>query len=350
MSKAAGLFCAIGSAVFNGSFSALFKTDNMNELFIHPMVFQLYASIGVFVSSWLVVPFFQFNKDILQEDHVVGDVFKFSPMGAIAGFLFVVAISASFLAVDDIGVALAQGIWGGVAILVSYLWGVLVFGEVPSVLGLSILAVVLLVIGVSCIANCGKFATMFFSISGEETKSIMSVPSAEADIHEPNRRDGTGDSIGSRISSQRYSRGVMWACAVGLSGGSILAPLHYVPPEEEGLIFLPSFGIGAMLTAPALFYLSKVFTGEYPILHVRDALATGMLSGFIFNIGNLLSIIAIPAIGYGVAYPILQCAILVSGSWGIYLFKEITDRNTIAVFWFGGFILLLGAAGLAISQ
>ena len=55
-----GLLCAIGSAVFNGSFAVLFKTDPMVRLAIHPMVFQLYVCLGIFVSSNLLVPFWSF--------------------------------------------------------------------------------------------------------------------------------------------------------------------------------------------------------------------------------------------------------------------------------------------------
>jgi hypothetical protein len=41
----------------------------------------------------------------------------------------VLAIAFSFAAINLVGLALAQGVWGGVAILVSFLWGVLAFGD-----------------------------------------------------------------------------------------------------------------------------------------------------------------------------------------------------------------------------
>ena len=48
--------------------------------------------------------------------------------------------------------------------------------------------------------------------------------------------------------------------------------------------------------------------------------------------------------------PIMQCAILVSGLWGIYIFQEITEATTISIFWLGGATLVLGGALLALSQ
>lgn len=53
--------------------------------------------------------------------------------------------------------------------------------------------------------------------------------------------------------------------------------------------------------------------------------------------GNVCSVIAQSppfSLPYGVAYPILQCALFFGGLWGIYVFKEITG-NSIAVFWGG---------------
>ena len=61
--------------------------------------------------------------------------------------------------------------------------------------------------------------------------------------------------------------------------------------------------------------------------------------------GNVCSVIAQNppfSLPYGVAYPILQCALFFGGLWGIYVFKEITG-NSIGVFWGGaGFLRWTG--------
>ena len=106
MSAAIGFCTAILSAIFNGSFASLFKFVKMQNLNIHPMVFMLYVSCGVFLSSWLVVPFFQFNQEVADDD--AGTSMTFSGLGFVGGILFVIAIAASFKAVEQIGVALGQ--------------------------------------------------------------------------------------------------------------------------------------------------------------------------------------------------------------------------------------------------
>ena len=48
-------------------------------------------------------------------------------------------------------------------------------------------------------------------------------------------------------------------------------------------------------------------------------------------------------------YPIMQCALLVSALWGVFVFGEITDRKTIFVLFVSGLVLLGGAGVLSIS-
>ena len=136
-------------------------------------------------------------------------------------------------------------------------------------------------------------------------------------------------------------------------GGSILAPIHYAPPQKLGLFFVPSFGLGTLVVSPILFGIHVVLCSReegIPLFHINESLVTGLLSGVIYNIGNVCSILAIPIIGYKIAYPLLQCAILVSAMWGIYAFKEITLPSAIFVFWMGSFIVIIGAVLLAVSK
>lgn len=156
-----GYLCAILSACFNGTFAVPFKLESVKKYQIAPTVFQFYVAIGVFISSWLAVPFLPYNHAIADDDQA-GTSFMFSWLGCVAGALFVFAISCSFLAVELIGLALAQGIWGGVAIVVSFLWGVIGFAEYPKTPGLSAAGVFLLICGIFGIAFCEQLSTVFW--------------------------------------------------------------------------------------------------------------------------------------------------------------------------------------------
>mmetsp|Transcript_35746 Transcript_35746/g.106677 ORF Transcript_35746/g.106677 Transcript_35746/m.106677 type:complete len:364 (-) Transcript_35746:137-1228(-) len=358
-SPAIGFLCAVLSAFFNGSFTVPFKAASSrhhggnterarrsegpaNDEEVHPIVFTLYVSAGVFLSSMIFIAPFLPTVSI-------------NVPSLLAGFLFVLSVSASFLAVDLIGMALSQGIWSGSASVVSYIWGTLIFGDYPSHPYWSILGLTLLVIGIVGIAFCADIARSRFidrrmlSSSMGELEPLGADASLSIELLGKNNTVPIVDGSAAPTAAS-YANGVFWACAVGLFGGSTLAPTHYLPSDKQGLAVLPSFGTGCIILAPVVLFVNNVWTRQAPPFNARNVMMPGLFSGLLWNISNLLALLAIPEIGYGVAYPLLQSAVLVSGVWGISVFREMTDRRTIAVFWVAGGILLLGAAMLAASR
>ena len=87
-----------------------------------------------------------------------------------------------------------------------------------------------------------------------------------------------------------------------------------------------------------------------PKLQLRATLWAGLLSGLVWNLGNLCSILAIEfaRVPFGVAYPILQSALVVAGLIGIFVLGEITQPGAIAVFFLSAFVVLGGAVLLSV--
>ena len=61
----------------------------------------------------------------------------------------------------------------------------------------------------------------------------------------------------------------------------------------------------------------------------------------------MLSIKAIDALNYAVAYTVVQCSILVAGAWGIVLYRELEGASAIAAFAASGAVLVAGAVAVA---
>ena len=97
MSPSYGLICAIGSAVFNGSFVVPYKHRSMMD--VKPLVFQFYCALGVMLSGLLVIPFLPYNKNI-EGNNEAGTSLVFSGLGFLAGVIFVCSMAFSFLAVE----------------------------------------------------------------------------------------------------------------------------------------------------------------------------------------------------------------------------------------------------------
>eukprot|EP00937_MAST-01D_sp_MAST-1D-sp2_P005414 g5414.t1 len=366
-----GYAAAVISAALNGSFAAFFKLESVARVQLDPLLFQLYVSLGVFLSSLICFAFLGQNP-ALTGSADAGTTAIFTPLGLAAGALFVLSITFSFAAVDLIGIALAQGVWGGIAILVSFVWGVAAFGNHIEHPALAACALMLLLLGVVGIALCEQLGVKLARICGAEESCDASLrlplvrtpsdgtserPIVPGDDNHASTGSGVGDkeSAGSR---QRTVLGMCAAALVGLFGGSILVPMHYVPESATGLAFVPSFGVGVLLASPlalgAGIWLRAQACGApvrdvMPRLYLRETLPAGLASGLVWNASNVCSIAAIPSLGYSVAYPILQCALLFSAVWGVVAFREIRGVPAITTLFVSGSVLLSGAACLAVS-
>jgi multidrug transporter EmrE-like cation transporter len=146
---------AVLAAVFNGSFVVPFKLSAVAKYNIAPLVFLQYNCVGIFLSSWLCNTFLPLNSSYVEN---AGTSFQFVWLAFLGGSIFAASLSCGFIAVEMIGLALAQGVLGGTAIVTSYLWATLVFEEYPSIIALSVFGVLILVVGVFGIAMSQSIA------------------------------------------------------------------------------------------------------------------------------------------------------------------------------------------------
>jgi hypothetical protein len=80
-------------------------------------------------------------------------------------------------------------------------------------------------------------------------------------------------------------------------------PETQVPASEQGLAYLPSFAIAVMINTSIMTGLPYLTTPlEWPDFATYSAAGLGILSGILWNIGNMLSIVAVSFIGHDIAY------------------------------------------------
>jgi glucose uptake protein GlcU len=360
------------SAVFNGSFAAPFKFENVAAVDLHPIYFQLYVAVGVFITCFLFQVLLPLNDTITANPNAEKE-FIFVTLGFPCGVLFLMSVLFSFLAIPRIGLALGQGVWGGCAIVTSFFLGCYKnnsLGNIP----LALLALVLLLVGVMGITFCEAIGERLSP--QDEDSSGSSYLEVEDDAPASHVRPTSKDSgrsssfVGrsssfvaeglAKINPEKESdanksdtiTGLWCALMVGLAGGSTLFPAQYAPIDQQGITLLPAFGFGGLVTALTTLAGFGAYVGfdNMPPMHLKETLVTGLLSGALWNMSNVLAIYAIPRIGIGVAYPVLQCALFVAGLWGIFVFKEIRGAAAIKTFFVSGTILIGGAATLALSQ
>jgi len=168
-----------------------------------------------------------------------------------------------------------------------------------------------------------------------------------------------------RNRNRNRSRGILAAIFNGMYGGSIMVPMRYAPPGASGKLYVISFSIGALIVTVGLWILrfmynlfvqqqkqqqrqrygygpspspsSSSFVEAYemlPSFHFRQMWYYGGLCGLLWSIGNFFSILSVSYLGEGVGYSVIQCAMIVSGLWGIFYFHELQDPRRICL-WFG---------------
>eukprot|EP00658_Telonema_sp_P-2_P004503 TRINITY_DN11679_c0_g1_i1.p1 TRINITY_DN11679_c0_g1~~TRINITY_DN11679_c0_g1_i1.p1 ORF type:complete len:362 (+),score=107.65 TRINITY_DN11679_c0_g1_i1:46-1086(+) len=327
--------------------------------------FNTYVALGVCVSSFLALPFLQWN-DTFVDKSSAGTSFEFEPLGLLAGGLIAISMTFSFLAIQAIGLSVAQGVWGGVALLTSFFGG-LVVGQSSIKSALIVLALSMLLLGVVGIALCQELTSRVWLPCFPDSEADKALPLGfrrlgKEQLVEPSPPPNPNPNLpvedpdmllADSAEGGQQLVGVLFAVLTGLAGGSVLIPMQYVADARSGLVFVPSLGIGAGITGLAIGTIHLGYHQQFGdlggALKFRSCLLPGLLAGTIWDISNTACIYAIPRLGFSVANPMMQCALLVSSCWGVFVFKEITLAKTIAILFISGIVLLGGAAVLSVS-
>lgn len=217
------------------------------------------------------------------------------PSGLLGGAIWTAGNMLALYSVRLIGLSRTSPLLAGFSILVSFIWGVLYFGERFSHMEMALGAIVLLLAGLP------------FVTSGAKASAVQ-------------------------------KKGYLLAAASGIVGGSYVIPMQAAHTLQSGF-FSSSLAIFA-IGLPLLFLARRWSKKE---------IAAGVASGGMFNFGSLFVLIAISSIGITVAYPISQTATLFAVSWGVLYFKEITSRQNILRIIAGSAMILSGAALLSVA-
>lgn len=192
----------------------------------------------------------------------------------------------------------------------------------------------------------------------EETFASTSVPGANVPISPSSVAQSQLSNAFVMVNVCGYSirkrtLGMLSAAFCGLYGGSILAPMKFCRSDTKGTHYLMSFSIGASIVTVSLwlcrylFHVSRQrsFSKAYhalPSFHFRVMWLAGGVSGLLWSIGNFFSLLSVFYLGEGVGYPLVQTAILVSGLWGIFYFKEVQGRERITKWFISSLLTVFG--------
>ncbi|KAG2378102.1 hypothetical protein C9374_008724 [Naegleria lovaniensis] len=125
-----------------GTFTAPLKIKYVRDVNFDPMIYQFYFSAVVFLLSFLVLAW---------------NEWYFSWYGVAGAAIWIPSSIFSIIAVDKLGLSVAQGLWSGVVILTNFIWGVTLFQSKIGNIYLTVLGLVLMVLGIVGVATCSKW-------------------------------------------------------------------------------------------------------------------------------------------------------------------------------------------------
>lgn len=334
---AGGYFAAVGSALCNGSFGTISKLDRVQKTAIPFPVFAFWNTVGIVLSSI----FFLAAKPRV-----------FEPWALLSGLFFVLSMASTFLAIARLGLGSAAGIWSGTAIVVSFTWGVKVQEEEISRAGLAAPGMILLVAGLVVIAFNGQAASSRRKLEAKHQQDQLMDEDVERSAVVDGAANAPSRGAHPHINVTGYPLGLIASVATGVFGGLVLGPMYYAAEEAKGVQYIPSMALGVVISSPIITAVMIWVSGHPWGLRTTDAALPGIASGFIWNAGNALSIVATMSSGVGlaVAYPIMQAGLFVAGLWGILLFNELKLVREQITYWVGGVVLIVGATLLAFSK
>ncbi len=252
--------------------------------------FSTFIAFGIFLSTLIAMPFLNFSS-------------AFSFYGFISGVMWVLGNLLTIISIRLIGLSKVAPIVGAAIILVSFLWGIFFFNEQLTSTILALIGIILLILGLPLI------------VSGREEKSNSS------------------------------NKAIIYSLIAGIIFGSYITPLKLSALQPMEYIFSMALGI---LVTGGVVYLLSLYTRKQKSNY--EKMLNGLLSGVLWSVGNLASLFAINLLGLSIGLPLTQMQLLVAVSWGIFYFKEVSDKRIIIKIILGAILLVSGAALLAFAK
>lgn len=217
------------------------------------------------------------------------------PAGMSAGAIWITASTLAIFAIKYIGLGRVAPLVGSVIILTSFLWGSLFFFEELSSLAFAIVGIAMLASGMPLVR--------------------------------------VGENKGKDI------KGYVLTVMAGILWGSLFVPIRMFSELETSFF---SMSLAIFIIGIGILIATRHFRKKETL--------TGIVSGAIWNVGNVASFLAVAAIGLTVGYPLTQLALLFNVSWGLLYFKEAEKRKSFTAIYVGAVIIIIGSVFLSYSS
>jgi len=268
---------------------------------------------------------------------------------------------AAFRASEAIGLARAAGSWTPLNIVVAFVWGAALFGELDHLSGarFAVLggALLLVVAGVLVIVRSqdarpagALLPRARAAPDGRRSQVTMAATIARSGQAAPAGPSGPAGPATAAVlarpatraaTASQHGHGPLWAAAAGVLWGSYFVPAQWAGTSAQVSNFPLAVG---MLAGGLALALSR----RAPLRLPMTGAAANLAAGALFGIGNLALLGLVSRVGTGAGFTIGQLSLLVNASIGIWVFKVPPPGSRAAKLAMAG-ILIAGSGGVIIG-
>lgn len=374
MSAAVGYLCVVVASAFWGSNFIVTKGFEMGD----GLHFQQLLCTGILLVGCLTLPWHEgaahgakYDAFPLPDLRVV-----LSTEGLLGGFVWALGNLLTVPIVQRIGVGLGLSIWGGTSMVVTFLFSRLsIFGLVPdelhapaagylgALLGCLSLAIFSFVETDAKAGGDSGLARPLAADVEEESSGLLyaGAPGGDAQQRErPVPPPGPGPAAAGKAKQERVM-GIAFAFLAGCFYGVQFVPLsihgqQYPKPAGEGELthqirFFFSQFLGIYATSLVAFCVYLARRGKSAFLLPPKAVLPSILSGVLWTVACMASMLAVSTLGLGIGYPLTSNgAFLCNAAWSIFYFKEVKGRRNLQVFAAASAINIAGCICLAVAR
>jgi glucose uptake protein GlcU len=375
MSLAVGYLCVAVASLFWGSNFIVTKGYEMHD----GMHFQHLLCTGILAVGCLTLPWHEgavhgvkYDAFPLPDLRVV-----LSTEGLLGGLIWAMGNLLTVPIVQRIGVGLGLSIWGGTSMVVTFLFSRLsIFGLEPDELHVPAAGYVGALLGCLSLAifsfvetdtkaGNSALARPLTAADDEESSGLLRGRAAGGDeqqgqLQQPPPPPEAGAVAVAQAKRERVV-GIAFAFLAGCLYGVQFVPLsihgqQYPRPAGEGdlthqIRFFFSQFLGIYLTSLAAFCVYLARRGKSAFLLPPQAMLPSVLSGVLWTVACMASMLAISTLGLGIGYPLTSNgAFLCNAAWSIFYFKEVTGRRNLQVFAAASATNIAGCICLAIAR
>jgi glucose uptake protein GlcU len=285
---------------------------------VDPMLLQFFMSKVIVLFSCVILIF---------------EPLKFSWYGVLGAALWVPVSCLSIFCVQLIGLSLAQSLWSGGTMIISFFYGVFLFQEkVGDILWITI-GIIFLFLGV-IIIPLSDFRIKKKKKS-EEVENLLSQPTIQ-----------NGEVEEERFNIKNFILGLFLTFIMAILNATSMLPAKL---DSGNMLYIFSFGTSQYLigsTIIFIYFIIKAVIKRKFVLErkkIIGVIPTSIIFGVLWSIGYYAQmLVTFSPLGLTIGIPVIQTCLILSSICGMIFFKEIPGIIRKIIFFSGLIIMLIG--------